>query len=90
MNYFIFILGFNISQIAFVKVNNFYNEFRNLKITRNLKSIKRTIETTVSDIIKIYIKNNSLLPTNYLIYPSIKNTKTLTRMEFIEKDLKIL
>jgi hypothetical protein len=88
MNYFIFILGFNISQIAFVKVNNFYNEFRNLKITRNLKSIKRTIETTVSDIIKIYIKNNSLLPTNYLIYPSIKNTKTLTRTAFLEKRFK--
>ena len=88
MNYFIFILGFNISQIAFVKVNNFYNEFRNLKITRNLKSIKRTIETTVSDIIKIYIKNNSLLPTNYLIYPSIKNTKNLTRTAFFEKRFK--
>ena len=85
MNYFIFILWFNISQIASVKVNNFYNEFRNLKITRNIKSIKRTIETPVSDTIKIYIKNNLFLPTNYLIYPSIKNKKTLTRMEFIEK-----
>ena len=32
MNYFIFILGFNISQITAIKVNNFYNEFKNLKI----------------------------------------------------------
>ena len=71
MNYFIFILGFNISQISAVKVNNFYNDFKNLKIIRNLQSIKRTIEITISDIIKLYIKNNSLLSSNYLLYPSI-------------------
>ena len=68
MSNLIFILGFNISDISNIKINNFKDDF----IKRNLKIMKRKIGEPLSSIFKTYIKKNSLLLSDYFLYPSEK------------------
>ena len=55
----------------------------------NLKEIKRTFETIISEIIKFYIKDNSFLSSTYLIYTSLRNSKILQELHFFKEDSKI-
>ena len=84
----IFILGFNISEIANIKISNFNQDFSYISIKRNSKLAKRKIQKLLIKIFKVYTNKNSLLSTNYFICPLFKKLKSLTREQFIEERFK--
>ena len=80
-----FIFGFNISEIAKIKINNFADNFSNIKIKRNLSNVQRKIIEPFKKIFIWYIQKNSLNSTDYFIFPKIKITKGISRAKYIEK-----
>ena len=64
----IYILGFNISEIANIKISNFNQDFSYISIKRNSKLAKRKIQKLLIKIFKVYTNKNSLLSTDYFIY----------------------
>ena len=59
-----FILGFNISEISKIKINN----FSNITIKWNLSNVQRKIIKPFKKIFTSDIKKNSLNSTDYLFY----------------------